>query len=165
MKSRPRTIVINSRCDIRSVATLHRFWQGKGYANLNMSQLIRLSVDHFADVLVANELVEPFNYSAEALAYVEETRLKHPGGNHELLVKQIQRETLLDEGFGTEYVDAPVRSLYGKPKVKVKKSLIEQARELMTKTKNEETLTEAVERREKEQQETKNQLGKLPEKE
>ena len=165
MKSKPRTIVINSRCDIRSVATLHRFWQGKGYANLNMSQLIRLSVDHFADVLVANELVEPFNYSAEALAYVEETRLKHPGGNHELLVKQIQRETLLDEGFGTEYVDAPVRSLYGKPKVKVKKSLIEQARDLMAKTKNEETLTEAVERREKEQQETKNQLGKLPGKE
>ena len=164
MKSKPRTIVINSRCDIRSVAALHRYWSKKGYANLNMSQLVRLSLDHFSDVLVANSLVTPFEYSSEALAYIEKARLVFPSANREALVRQIQRETLVDEGFGTEYIDAPVKSVYGKPEVKVKKSLIEQARELMAKTENQETLAGAVERRQREQQEAKQELGKLPKK-
>lgn len=162
MKLKPRTIVINSRCDIRSVATLHRHWVKKGYGNLNMSQLLRLSIDSFADVLVANGLVEPFEYSAEAAKYIDEVKLSVPPLNRKSLVRQIQRETLLDEGFGTAYVDAPTKSLHGRPDVKVKKSLIEQARELMSKTENTETLASAVKRREKEQQEAKSQLGKLP---
>jgi hypothetical protein len=158
---KPTTLVVNSRCDIRSFATLHKYFFQKGYGNLNMSQLLRLVADEFADLVVANGF-EGFDSSFEAASYIDQVRVAVPSGNRKSLVEQIQKETLLADGFQ----QGP--SSYGQPAPKkVEPSLVDRARKLMTKAErtsstDPESLDQAVKRREQEAETSKQELGKLP---
>lgn len=155
MNLRPTTILINSRCDMRSIAVLHQFWS-KELGNLNMSQVLRFSIDQFAEVLVKNDLATECKSTSEAKAYLESVKFSFPSGLHRNLAKQIQKETLLSDGFSPDYATNP-------------KTLVEQARAHMRKGKQNtkraespETEAEAIKRRQKEMQQIKEQMKGLP---
>ena len=154
---KPATVVINSRCDIRSLATLHHYYNKKGYGNLNMSQLVRLVLDDFADAVVTNLQAQEFPSSYDAAAYIDKVKMSVPRGNRRSLIEQIQKETLVDEGF-----KPAVGPLHGQPVPrKVPTSLVERARKMMRKD-DPETLQEAADRRAEELKETRGQLGVVP---
>ena len=157
LNKKPKTIVINGRCDIRSIATLHRHYFNMAEGNLNMSQLVRRSLDTYAEVLVANKICKPFKSTIDAKRYLDQVRMNIPQRNQRNLIEQIQRETLLEDQFSSSYVDNPRRAL--RPRTKVEPSLVEKARGIMSST---EKLGDAVERRERELEETKKQLGVIP---
>ena len=157
MNKKPKTIVINGRCDIRSIATLHRHYFNMAEGNLNMSQLVRRSLDTYAEVLVTNKICKPFTSTIDAKRYLDQVRMNIPQRNQRNLIEQIQRETLLEDQFSSSYVDNPRVAL--RPRTKVEQSLVEKARGIMSST---EKLGDAVERRERELEETKKQLGVIP---
>lgn len=168
INSKPRTMVVNSRCDIRSVATIHRYLSSVGYGNLNLSQTLRNAVDNYAEVLAANDLVEPFESSFVAAEYLDSVRMTIPDGNRKSLIEQIQRETLISDGFVRPNNSVP---LYGQPEPrKVTKSTIEKARQVMQERKTgqvsnsstPETIDEAQKRRDEELKQFKQNLAKPP---
>ena len=157
MTKKPKTIVINGRCDIRSIATLHRHYFNMAEGNLNMSQLVRRSLDTYAEVLVTNKICKPFTSTIDAKVYLDQVRMNIPQRNQRNLVEQIQRETLLEDQFSPSYVDNPRRAL--RSRTKVEPSLVEKARGILN---GPEKLDDAVERRENELEEMKNQMGVIP---
>ena len=169
INSKPRTMVVNSRCDIRSIATIHSYLASVGYGNLNLSQTLRNALDNYADVLVANKLVEPFLGTFAAAEYLDSIRMTIPDGNRKSLIEQIQRETLIADGFVRPNNNVP---LHGQEQPrKVTKSTVEKARQIMEerkvapnpKTPAPETLDEAQQRRDSELEEFKQNLAKPPE--
>ena len=90
--SRPATIILTSRVDARYLATLARFWTDKGNQLRSTSELVRLSVEAFAELLVVNNSAEFIQTQADAQEILERMGLDIKATNPRNMAKALQSE-------------------------------------------------------------------------
>jgi len=66
INSRPATLALTSRVDARYLATLALFWEKSNSTPRSISELVRLSVESLADVLVTSGKADFVNTQEEA---------------------------------------------------------------------------------------------------
>lgn len=66
-------IVLEARVDACALATILRFFNAKGVKITNRSKLVNLSVETLAQLLVANQHVEPFTDQISAIQFLNTT--------------------------------------------------------------------------------------------
>ena len=95
----PKTAVMESRVDMRSLASITRYLIKKGYNPSTKSSLIRVGIESFAVILKSNDLDKGFDSTHEALQFMNNVgyvfgRLGDKG-NKELVI-QLQAESIGD---------------------------------------------------------------------
>lgn len=68
--SRPATTGASTRIDLRTLASLTHFWQQKGQPVRNVSELLRVSLETFLQLLALNDEIRPFDSHEEAYEYL-----------------------------------------------------------------------------------------------
>jgi hypothetical protein len=75
VKNRKATIVFTSRADARYLATLLNFWHESGERPTSISELVRLSMETFAELLVINNRTEFVQTQQDAHTIIERSGL------------------------------------------------------------------------------------------
>ena len=153
LQSRPPTLAFTSRCDARHLATLALMWQSQGEMVRSTSELVRLSLETFTEVLVTSGQVSLVPTQEEAQEIL---------GSLGLLGKGIQKRNLIS-ALSKEGNFAPLQSTLPKVSGRVahdSPDLIRAARELEEVLSNPE---EFLRRQEEKGRELKDMLGVVPE--
>ena len=66
-RARTATVVFNSRADAKYLATLLAFWYDQGEKPRSVSELVRVSLETFADLMIQNGLVDMV--ASQTIAY------------------------------------------------------------------------------------------------
>jgi len=111
LATRPATMSLSTRVDMRHLATLVAFWRAAGEQPRSISELSRLSLESFAEMLVTSHLVE-FVDSHEAA-----TELLYSTG---MMTKGVQRTNLLEALIKDGKVDASSLTQASDPLAKLK---------------------------------------------
>lgn len=91
-QSRPPTIHFTSRCDARHLATLSLMWQTRGDIPRSTSELVRLSLETFVEILVTSGQAEFVPTQGEAQEILGSIGLLGKGIMRQNLVEAITRE-------------------------------------------------------------------------
>lgn len=75
LSARPPTIILTSRVDARYLATLVQFWRGQGELPRSTSELVRLSLESFAEFLTLNNKAEFVQTHEAAFEILQNTGL------------------------------------------------------------------------------------------
>ncbi|MCK5018954.1 MAG: hypothetical protein KAS32_17980 [Candidatus Peribacteraceae bacterium] len=75
VRARKANITLTTRCDVRFLATLLKFWHSQGEQPASASELVRLNLEFFAGFLVQKGKVEFFQSHRAALEYLDRTGL------------------------------------------------------------------------------------------
>ena len=97
VRSRPATVVFNSRMDARHLATLLAFWHSKDEKPTSVSELVRLSLESFTDLLVTNKMTSMVQTHVVALEMFERAGIvnqKMKTLNQKNLMKALSNENL-----------------------------------------------------------------------
>ena len=86
LQSRPPTLHFTSRCDARHLATLALLWQSRGEVVRSTSELVRLSLETFTEVLIT---------SGQASLVPTQEEAQEILGSLGLLGKGIQKRNLI----------------------------------------------------------------------
>ena len=152
LQSRPPTLAFTSRCDARHLATLALLWQSRGEVVRSTSELVRLSLETFTEVLITSGQVSLVPTQEEAQEIL---------GSIGLLGKGIQKRNLIS-ALSKEGNLSPLQSTLPKVSGRVahdSPDLLRAAREL------EEVLSdpdEFLRRQEERNRELKDMLGVVP---
>ena len=68
------TIPLNTRIDIRDLATLVRFYKDQGAMMVSRSGLLRRALQDYIQILVSNEKVDPSTDVEQSLLFLRENR-------------------------------------------------------------------------------------------
>ena len=153
LQSRPPTLHFTSRCDARHLATLALLWQSQGEVVRSTSELVRLSLETFTEVLVTSGQISLVPTQEEAQEIL---------GSLGILGKGIQKRNLIS-ALSKEGNFAPLSGTSISPSKRVahdSPDLLRAAREL------EEVLSdpsEFLKRQEERGRELKDMLGVVPE--
>ena len=153
LQSRPPTLHFTSRCDARHLATLALLWQSRGEVVRSTSELVRLSLETFTEVLIT---------SGQASLVPTQEEAQEILGSLGLLGKGIQKRNLIS-ALTKEGNFLPLQSTLPKVSGRVahdSPDLLRAAREL------EEVLSdpdEFLRRQEERSRELKDMLGVVPE--
>ena len=153
LQSRPPTLHFTSRCDARHLATLALLWQSRGEVVRSTSELVRLSLETFTEVLITSGQVSLVPTQEEAQEIL---------GSLGLLGKGIQKRNLIS-ALTKEGNFSPLQSTLPKVSGRVahdSPDLLRAAREL------EEVLSDPSEflrRQEERSRELRDMLGVVPE--
>ena len=101
MERKPRTSMFTVRSDIRTIATIAKYFvEKKGYSILNRSELINYALEQFYLILIEHD-IPPFIQTDEALAYLNALDLDMNTGGRGLnkIREQLQRESLNADSF------------------------------------------------------------------
>jgi hypothetical protein len=90
---RPATHTFTSRCDGRHLATLARFWHTQGEHPRSTSELVRLTLEAFSELLSSKGLVEFITSHQDALEALERLGL-NTGVNRSALAEVLSAEDL-----------------------------------------------------------------------
>jgi hypothetical protein len=117
-EAKPRTAVMEARLDIRTVATILRYFNSKGIFPHTRSLLLRLIAEGYADALVRNNLSEYFTSTADALNYLKAQGLPvgevGKRGTYNL-VKQLEQEDItLDRADAPEHLGDSDKEIFAK---------------------------------------------------
>lgn len=102
MARKPRTSMFTVRSDIRTLATIARYFvEKKGYAILNRSELVNYSVELLYLIITSSEDIEPFIQTDEAITYLNALGLDTNTGGRGLnkIRDQLQKEALSADNF------------------------------------------------------------------
>lgn len=91
-QSRPPTIHFTSRCDARHLATLALMWQTRGEIPRSNSELVRLSLETFVEILVTSGQAEFVPTQGEAQEILGSIGLLGKGIMRQNLIEAITRE-------------------------------------------------------------------------
>jgi hypothetical protein len=75
MLHKPRTIAISSRLDARTLASLDSFWKSQSQIPRSTSELVRVSLEYFSELLQFKQLTTHFATQESALEYLSNTSL------------------------------------------------------------------------------------------
>ena len=95
MLSRPATITFTARCDAKYLATLALFWSDNGEDCRSMSELVRLSLEELASVLVSSGGAEWIDNQERALEVLQRCGL----GGFKVQPQNLQRSILAEQGL------------------------------------------------------------------
>lgn len=119
-----RSIPVQSRIDMVSLARLDKYWMSEGYYIRTMSQLVNWSVDLICEVLVSNEkMPSGIDSAMEANRHLMQRGLYQPS----MLKKGFKKraaalgfESLRDEGVEpADYAEGQYRNMHNERSVKV----------------------------------------------
>lgn len=99
LNSRPPTLALSTRIDARHLATLARLWSQQGESPRSTSELVRLSLETFAEVLVTSGQVEFVQTQAEAQEVLGGMGLLGRSQLKRNLVEAIVREGNINEAL------------------------------------------------------------------
>jgi hypothetical protein len=101
---RPKTAVLLTRCDLRSIATIAKFYQSRGIELSSKSGLVSRCVEDFCDLLVNNGKVDRFLSTSEARDYLAGIGLRelNRSGSDKAYLEQIQIENYIAESGSSE---------------------------------------------------------------
>lgn len=89
------TQAIETRLDIRDIATIHKFYVSGGYYPPSKSALVREAIKDFRRLLLSNDLAEGFASSSEAANYLNDVGFSLNKRSINILSLQIDRETIV----------------------------------------------------------------------
>lgn len=101
------TQAIETRLDIRDVATLHRFYASSGFYPPSKSALIREAIQDFRRILVSNDFAEKFASTGEAIDYLNKFGFTLNTRSTNILSLQIDRETIVASGHDDDTIVTP----------------------------------------------------------
>lgn len=158
VRNRPATLVLTSRMDARYLAALALYWHKMGENPTSISELIRLSMESFSELLTLNGKTDFPETQEEAMAVLERMSLT---------VKKINpknmAQVMMEEGISLESLSSslePSRALTT-PKVKGK-GPVHQVALANLEERMEQELRERVEDSTKRTEEFKKSLGIAP---
>jgi len=92
LQSRPATLAFTSRCDARHLATLALLWQSKGELPRSTSELVRLSIETFVEVLVTSGQISLVPTQEDAQEILGEMGLLGKGVQRRNLIEALAKE-------------------------------------------------------------------------
>ena len=101
LNSRPPTLALSTRIDARHLATLARLWSQQGESPRSTSELVRLSLETFAEVLVTSGQVEFVQTQADAQDILGNLGLLGKSQLKRNLVQAIVREGNINEAISS----------------------------------------------------------------
>jgi len=101
------TQAIETRLDIRDVATIHRFYASSGFYPPSKSALIREAIRDFRRILVSNDFAEKFASSEEAIDYLNKFGFALNTRSTNILSLQINRETIVASSHDDDTIVTP----------------------------------------------------------
>jgi len=102
--TRPTSIAFTSRCDIKSLATLAYFWRDKGEPARSVSELVRMSLETFRDVVLKQWPQYEIKEVTDALSILNRSNLTTGHRNRATLLKEMQIDEMVAEGLDPAYV-------------------------------------------------------------
>ena len=90
--SRPATVIMTTRADMRYVATLANFWHKQGEAPKSTSELIRLSLESFAEFLISSNRTQFVQTHTDAMEIMERLGIKTKKTNPRFLGEALAKE-------------------------------------------------------------------------
>lgn len=102
LNSRPPTLALSTRVDARHLATLARLWSQQGESPRSTSELVRLSLETFAEVLVTSGQVEFIQTQSEAQEVLGNMGLLGKSQLRRNLVEAIVREGNINEVISSQ---------------------------------------------------------------
>ena len=96
---RPASLVINSRCDIRTIASLALFWRGQNEPAKSVSEIVRVSLETIQEALVLQGKARHVEGVEEALEIIQQMGLTIPERSRSIVAKALANESLILEGF------------------------------------------------------------------
>jgi len=115
VKNRLATLTLTSRVDARYLATLALYWASVGETPSSLSELVRLSMESFAELLTLNGKAEFPQTQEEAVAVLERMSLKVQKINPQNMAKAMIAEGVSLDSLTTSLQPA---SALTTPKVK-----------------------------------------------
>ena len=92
LQSRPPTLAFTSRCDARHLATLALLWQSQGELVRSTSELVRLSLETFTEVLITSGQVSLVPTQEEAQEILGSLGLLGKGVQKRNLISALSKE-------------------------------------------------------------------------
>ncbi len=95
MKDRTKTWVVNTRVDIRTLATLMKFYEAQGHKTQKKSTALRLAIEHFKSLVVLKHPEFETRTFQDAIEYLEHMRVLDMQSEFQgkfALVKELQKE-------------------------------------------------------------------------
>ena len=154
LQSRPPTLHFTSRCDARHLATLALMWQSRGEVVRSTSELVRLSLETFTEVLVTSGQISLVPTQEEAQEILGSLGILGKGVQKRNLISALSKESNFSPLQSTSTLKVSGRVAHDSP------DLLRAAREL------EEVLSdpdEFLRRQEEKGRELKDMLGVVPE--
>jgi hypothetical protein len=91
-----KTVVLEARCDARSLAVILSYYVSSGMAARTRSELIGAAIDDLASIIVEHKLGQPITDTGEALRLLQEHfgpgSMNHGGRGRFNQIKQMQAE-------------------------------------------------------------------------
>lgn len=124
LENRPPTAVFSTRADLRTIAALAEYFISKGFQPSSVSELLRLGIEVFVDLLESNKNANRPRLTSEALQYLNRIGLSKTlsSRNRSTLIKQLELEDLELENIDPSY---------RKSKTKISQDQFEKAREIL----------------------------------
>jgi len=107
-QSRPPTLAFTSRCDARHLATLALMWQGEGEMPRSVSELVRLSLETFVEILVSSNKCTFISTQGEAQEVLGGMGLLGKGILRQNLVRAISREGNFSALQSQAHIPSPI---------------------------------------------------------
>lgn len=105
VESKPKTCVLEARVDIRTLATLLKYFLTKGVRPTNRAQLVRVSLEAYSGLMEKINAVTPFEETEEAMRFLSQQGF-HFGkiGNrgNRSLVEQLVKEHVKGDGLAID---------------------------------------------------------------
>jgi hypothetical protein len=99
LTSRKSTVIINSRCDRRTIAGLALFWLEQGEPCRSVSEIVRISIEHFWTLLLKSQRAKDIKTHDEAVKILSTIGVKTPQRLHGSLVNEMAKESLSLDGI------------------------------------------------------------------
>jgi hypothetical protein len=125
--NKPTTAVYSTRADIRTLAALAEYWIGQGEVPSSISELHRLSLEVFVQLLQSKGLVKTWSSTGEAKRYLDSLNLSRTLSprNRQSLIRQMQKEDLELEGISLEYLKRKTTKTASKDQFEAAKDILE----------------------------------------
>ena len=153
LSKHPASLNISSRCDHRTIAALAIFWQASGEGARSISEVVRVSLETFAELLQLQKKAPLIESHEQALSILRGLSMNIPKRSARMLAKELSKESLKVEGFKQG-------DILGGQKSSIVHPLIREA-QLATGREELESEEDALERREEDQQLEKDEMEKL----
>lgn len=101
LATRPATHVLTTRVDGRYLATLAQFWHSKGELPRSGSELIRLSLETFTELLCSNQLVDFIERHADAQEALKRMGITTKSQNKVALAQALAAEDMSFSSLNT----------------------------------------------------------------
>jgi hypothetical protein len=125
--NKPTTAVYSTRADIRTLAALVEYWIGQGENPSSISELHRLSLEVFVQLLQSKGMVKTWSSTSEAKRYLDSLNLSKSlsSRNQQALIKQMQKEDLELEGISLDYMKRKTTKTASKDQFEAAKDILD----------------------------------------